>query len=368
MTQSRCGRPDKVSTVTPSFVSWTEKFNKTDLTYRFAQMTPDLTPLQIRRAIMDGFSCWSAVTPLTFREVREGDDIVISFITESFDGPGDVLARGFGAGPFNFDEAEDWGGAFNLAWVTLHEIGHSLGLGHSTVPEATMNPWYGGTYAQLHWDDIHGIHTKYGWREPRWLQIGGPADPSNGGAAVTGLLAAGNLLYKLLANGQAWLYGGPPFGPNAWMQLAGVVNLAQLIVDSSTRTLYARTTSGAVLQYSGAGTAWTTLDINPDTVEIAAASGALYIRHFNATRNYAAIYKFMGLSAVPRWSLVDDNRRTRQIAVAGSSGQLYQLHDNGSLWRYTGPAIKWELISDQTAATAIVIGSKDVLYYLNPVG
>lgn len=104
MSKPRCSHPDlKKSTTTAgpnSFVNSGIRWNKTNLTYRFAEFTPDLTPAKQRRAIADGFATWAAVTPLSFKEVDSGEDITLHFITgrfgqfpeNVFDGPGGLLA------------------------------------------------------------------------------------------------------------------------------------------------------------------------------------------------------------------------------------------------------------------------------------
>lgn len=49
--------------------------------------------------------------------------------------------------------------------VAVHELGHSLGLSHSTNPSSVMFPYYQGydsdTEFNLDYDDILGIYELY---------------------------------------------------------------------------------------------------------------------------------------------------------------------------------------------------------------
>ncbi len=56
------------------------------------------------------------------------------------------------------------GSAYDLYTVAAHELGHALGLGHSTdpYPLSVMYPYYGGTMHGLGTDDILGIQSIYG--------------------------------------------------------------------------------------------------------------------------------------------------------------------------------------------------------------
>ncbi|KAF1993266.1 hypothetical protein P154DRAFT_582986 [Amniculicola lignicola CBS 123094] len=364
METPRCGRVDNVKEETTAeggmqvfFVPWPNKFDKTEITYRFEQFTPDMTPSKIRRAVSDGFSCWAAITPLSFREVSKGEDVLIHFTPRP--GTGNTLAN---AGPppgsyMTFYEDEDWLDSSKLAAVALHEIGHVIGLDHTSVPNSTMNPIFSFSYFELHPDDIHGAHFKYGWREPKWVNISG-ADPN-----VRSILSSSNMFFKLTNDGHVWQYTDP--STTGWKEIGNSQGTMQIVCEN--KKLYAFTVFGAVMQWTGTGSSWTTIDVNSKCVQVLVGGGQVYQRHFDAARNYAAIYRFAGMGTVPRWELIDDNPQTRQIDVFGT-GPLYQRHDNGSLWRYVGPGIKWELISDHNGATLIAAGPGEALFFSDRPG
>ncbi|XVE94247.1 hypothetical protein REPUB_Repub01dG0265100 [Reevesia pubescens] len=86
-----------------------------------------------------------------------------------FDGPNGVLAHSFSPtdGRFHYDGAENWvvgatDGAYDLGTVALHEIGHLLGLQHTTIEEAIMYLLIpAGKVKGLNNDDNKGIQALY---------------------------------------------------------------------------------------------------------------------------------------------------------------------------------------------------------------
>jgi len=71
---------------------------------------------------------------------------------------------------------------------------------------------------------------------------------------------------------------------------------------------------------------WQQLDNNPATVDIAASGGNLYQRH-----NTGLIWQYTG-TPLTGWQQLDNNPATVDIAADG--GNLYQRHNTGLIWQY----------------------------------
>lgn len=188
--QHRCGSPDlfpHLSGAVADFslrgCSYFAKFRT--LTYAVQLSTPDLPLADVRAAIAAAFSTWSAEIGVDFVEVGTANNPNFTIAWHArdhgdgsaFDGVGNVLAHAFypptcggeHAGKCHFDEDEVWatshGAAqFDLQTVALHEIGHLLGLEHSSVAGSVMFPSYSGQRRVLTQDDIDGARALYGQR------------------------------------------------------------------------------------------------------------------------------------------------------------------------------------------------------------
>ncbi|XP_058753828.1 metalloendoproteinase 1-like [Vicia villosa] len=213
MSLPRCGVPDLHHhrykdiglmrmlnyTFFPGWPKWNE--SRRNLKYMYKSSVDALTMDDVRKACENAFLSWSEVSDFTFTEVGVASmaDIIIGFHcgdhgdNSPFDGPGNVLAHGFPPedGRLHFDGDEHWTNTptslqddfgidvgllrrtnsikspmaivkqFDLETVALHEMGHLLGLGHSSDPESAMFPQYSGVRRNLNQNDVDGILALY---------------------------------------------------------------------------------------------------------------------------------------------------------------------------------------------------------------
>ena len=196
MSRSRCGLPD-IDPRSGLEFSIACSWNRDTLTYAFGAGTNDITGDDERQAVRRAFATWSAAVQIAFREVGTGDspDILIAW-TQANCGDanmtGTTLAHsdyppgcGFYGNnlprPFHFDDQEHaWcigmvANQYDVETVALHEIGHILGLQHSTVVGAVMfrttSP--NSTNRVLQPDDIEGIRRLYPIRGPVFVRHSG---------------------------------------------------------------------------------------------------------------------------------------------------------------------------------------------------
>jgi hypothetical protein len=171
--------------------------NATQLRYWIRNFAQRLGAETTQAEILRAFDEWSKHVQVDFVAGTKPADtrqIDIAFLARShgdgyaFDGPGRVLAHTFFpappnsepiAGDLHFDLEEAWavsGGDPDLFTVTLHELGHALGLGHSDHPSAVMYAYYRRATA-LTAEDINAIRDLYAARGSDAPPATPPANP-----------------------------------------------------------------------------------------------------------------------------------------------------------------------------------------------
>ncbi|MEO5835015.1 MAG: matrixin family metalloprotease [Nakamurella sp.] len=263
----RCGFPDQPvvtdGAIAP-FVAQGNRWNGNQVSYHFDSFSPDLGQADQRASIRGSFDRWAAVTPLNFTENPGASDIRISWVAGDhgdgfpFDGPSGVLAHCFYpppnggdiAGDCHFDDAETWStnvppSGIDLNTVSLHELGHGLGLNHSNDTSAVMYAYYGGPRRELQPDDISGIQSIYGARL-RWASLGGlisdavVADNADGRMEVF-VRGGDNAVWHIWQTAPSNGWGG-------WASLGGVIQGAPTVGRNADGRLevFARGTDGAL--------------------------------------------------------------------------------------------------------------------------
>jgi len=182
----RCGVMD---IPTRAFAPISSKWPKTHLTWNFY-----LAPADVLRLTEYAFRFWADISSLTFERVANNPDILISYqlgvhsyinrrsqgeCSVHFDGLGTILAHAmFPSGNMDFlseihvDFAETWytklsknpPNTQHLLQTLVHEIGHALGLQHSTHNTSIMFPYAPTNQypVKLSIEDINSIRNLYG--------------------------------------------------------------------------------------------------------------------------------------------------------------------------------------------------------------
>ncbi len=130
--------------------------------------------------ISNAFSAWSAVADIDFElandpeqaDIKIAGDLGISnngLAYAWFPSIGDIMFNANINENKQDGDARSWsladtGTPYSIFLVALHEIGHSLGLGHSEEEDSILDAFINGSLTGLSNDDIAGIQAIYGER------------------------------------------------------------------------------------------------------------------------------------------------------------------------------------------------------------
>jgi hypothetical protein len=199
------------------------------------------------------------------------------------------------------------------------------------------------------------------------------------------IAAADNDLYQLHNDGWIWRYTGTPCTGEScpgWQRLDN--NQKTVAITAADNDLYQLHNDGWIWRYTGTPCTgescpgWQRLDNNQKTVAIRAAGGTLYQQHSDGW-----IWRYTGTpctgESCPGWQRLDNNGNTALIVAAGTrlfqlhADPIYQLHRDGWIWRYTGPACEgescpgWQRLDKNPKTRAIAASGRD-LYQLHNDG
>lgn len=338
------------------------------VTYDVINTDDGLQLTALRTAAANMMAVWAAESMLTITRDSAAPQITISFqaLTNpngTPDGVGNALGRTGGGGfgiLLRLDTAETWtlgtptGGARAVTPVLLHEIGHALGLDHSSFLGATMIgslPNAASTDVTLEQDDQLAISTVY----DTYPQINGVANDI-GVASISG---------------DAWIISKTPAG-------GGNFTIQKLMPDLFGLKVFKTTNDGSAVRISVApngrpwvvgadGTIWRRTTLAHDTgtwelipgpeasgsnpgcardiaVNSAAAEGVVWAIGCLAVSGGSPIYKRVGSTFVRT-----NNGGAERIAVS-NGGVPWVVAANGSIhYRSTGTGTPPAFSSDHLA-------------------
>jgi hypothetical protein len=297
---------------------------------------PSGQPNCVHDAAVAALATWAQQTSLTFVEVTGTPQIQIQFISlwdlnpTRWDGANGTLASTnvvtanvpFPTWYVNLDTAENWStvtptpaGKLDLRTVMTHELGHALGLAHSSLPAAKMYPFISGTNRTLDVDDDVAISSLY----DQWEQLPGTATDIGANGAGDAWIIGTNPVYGGYGvykwNGSSGWSPSDGGGVRIAVEASGI---PWLVNDAG--NIFRRNSSSV-----GTG-GWTQKPGTANDIGIG-SDGSVWIVGTNAVAGGYGIYKWDASSS----SWVQSNGGAVRIAV-DATGVPWVVNDAGNIY------------------------------------
>jgi peptidoglycan hydrolase-like protein with peptidoglycan-binding domain len=305
---SHCGVPDGISATDhrDKFVIDNWAYSQTNITWRLVNNAGDdgITGPQARTQIALAFQTWSNATNLTFTDLTDTPtpaNIQIVFSS----GIVPENAGQYSGGVIGFNTLVNWSiaattpvGSMDLQSVALHEVGHALGLLHSTVgtqQSVVMNIEFVGTNSQnrsLSTDDKLAISILYS----PWQNVPGCA--TDIGVSGTG---STDIVWIAGCNGGVFKYAGGV----TWNQdLGAPTNPMAIAVQANGRPWLVRTNGEIYRKNSSSATSGTWTQITGCAQDIGIGTngnatggngdGTVWVVGCSSPGTNGALYRFNG--------------------------------------------------------------------------
>jgi hypothetical protein len=249
-------------------------------------------------------------------------------------------------------------GSRDLLAVAMHEIGHALGLLHSTSDNSVMNP-FAGNVETLTPDDLNGASALYGW-EPQRQILGRGSDRGPALCACGGVLAMAwkgigddqQIYFSTSTDGLNWTPQVPipgigtsdsPSlawdGANLWMAWKGVPGDQSLFFATTSNPLAWPANPGQLIP--GVGSSFGPLIATLPRPSLAwkgvEGDSGLFFSTFTAGGNppWSAQQRIAGVGSSDRPALVADVNNLPLLVWTGVTGDynLYASNLTGIFWQ-----------------------------------
>jgi hypothetical protein len=335
MLTARCGFPDGVHEHDEKFALWTSKWGTSSLTWRFTDGIVLVSQYQAEQAVASAMATWSAATSLTFTPAIGTGDLEMQF--EQDDGAHGVLAYAYypttgstlGGDQF-YDSAEPWSVAtptppssYDFQSTALHELGHALGIQHSSNATAVMYPYadLGTQKRALTADDRVAVSALY----DQWSSVGSARDVA-GSPNTADIWSVSNQVHPAAGNYLVQKWTG-----SAWaLESAGAGAVRIAVAPGGVPWVI--TSAGAIWQRSTSNHttgSWTQRTGCAKDIGIG-ANGDVWIVGCTATYGGFFVYKWNGSSFVQEGGGAGAVRIT-----VDSAGIPYVVTDTGAIWKRT---------------------------------